>query len=227
MPRDRGPGDDGAPGPSAKQPTNPAGAAPPQAAGPGLAPALVLPFRLRGHEGRVTVAYGVNRDPARWGFGLFDLPFDPALVVGFPVCAARVDYPGEGYLAAMGWVQVVTVEPAGEPAWAAIDVAPMHWGVDTPFAVFGSSPAFFDAPGPNPPRADERWTADAFLAVCPDGLRSRRVEPVVGFRWGYDLRGARAAPFPPQPAAADDWRRCRATRQAAHPTWGFGASFPR
>ena len=32
--------------------------------------ALTLPFRLRGHDGRVRVFYGVNDDLARWGFDL-------------------------------------------------------------------------------------------------------------------------------------------------------------
>jgi hypothetical protein len=84
---------------------------------------LPLPFRLRGHEGIVEVNYGINDDPAVWGFDLFDLPFDPSLVCGFPLMLATVHYDGPGYLALMDWIQVVTVTPDDSSAvWALVDV---------------------------------------------------------------------------------------------------------
>ena len=130
-----------------------------------LAPVLELPFRLRGHDGVVAVSYGVNEDPDAWGFDVFELPFDRGLVRGFPLMLATIAYAGPGYRALMGWIQVVTVEEHTPPrTWASVDVYPMHWQVETPFVTFGQSPALYDAPGPNPPRANERWTAETFLA---------------------------------------------------------------
>jgi hypothetical protein len=42
-----------------------------------------IPFRLRGVEGQVTVQYGVNEDPVRWGYTVLDLEwFRPELVRG-------------------------------------------------------------------------------------------------------------------------------------------------
>jgi hypothetical protein len=67
-----------------------------------------IPFRLRGVEGTVTVEYGVNDDPERWGY--LDLKLDwysPDAVRGFPVMQASVHHPSEGYAADVGWIQVV------------------------------------------------------------------------------------------------------------------------
>lgn len=158
-------------------------------------PALTVPFHVRGYDGRVSVFYGANTDPAHWGFNLLALPFDIALVEGFPVCEAVIDYAGAGYRAAMGWIQVVTHTDLTGRAWASVDVAPMPWQSDNPLANFGYLSAMFDAPGPNPPRRDETWGAETFLAIVPDVARSRRVQAVLGFRWGYDLKGhARTSP---------------------------------
>jgi hypothetical protein len=184
----------------------------------------VLPFRVRGYDGRVSVFYETNHDPARWGFQHLDLPFDIALAGGFPVCRAVVDYAGDGYHAVMGWIQVVTVTNAGG-ARASVDVFPMHRESDTPFAEFGERPTLFDAPGPNPPRGDETWVAESFLAVVPDVARSRRVRAVLGFRWGYELRGMRATPLPVEVAGEAGWRRCLDTLRRDYPTWAFAPHF--
>lgn len=192
----------------------------------GMRPALELPFRLRGYDGLVSVAYGINEEPEQWGFDLLDLPFALDLVHGFPTMLATIIFAGPGYRALMGWIQAVTVEertPAG--GWASVDVFPIHWEVDTPFATFGHAPAIFDAPGPNPPRASERWTAETFLAICPDGARSRTVVPVLGFRWGYELEQMRATPFPPVTASTADWQRCLKTLMAQYPSWEFQTDF--
>lgn len=187
---------------------------------------LELRFRLRGYDGTVFVDYGVNDDPPAWGFDLLHLPFDLALVHGFPLLLASIDYAGPGYRALMGWIQVVTVEMRQpEQTVAETDVYPIHWPLDTPFVTFGQHPTVFDAPGPNPPRTDERWTAETFLAVCPDGARTRTVVPVLGFSWGYDLQQMRATSFPPAVATEADWKRCLLTLSDAYPDWEFRSEF--
>jgi hypothetical protein len=191
---------------------------------PSTEPALVLPFRLRGYDGRVSVFYGVNRHPARWGFQHLGLPFDIALTGGFPVCRAVVDYAGEGYHAVMGWIQVVTVTDA-TGVRASVDDFPMHRGLETPFAEFGERPTLFDAPGPNPPRSDETWMAESFLAVVPDVARSRRVQAVLGFRWGYELTAMRATPLPVEAASETDWQRCLDALRRDYPAWVLAPHF--
>ncbi len=137
---------------------------------------------------------------------------------------ATVDYAGRGYDGLMGWIQVVSVEERDPlSAWAATDLYPMHRGSGTPFVTFGHVPSMFDAPGPNPPRSNERWIAETFLAVCPNGARSRSVAPIAGFRWGYELTSMGATPSPPDPTNEADWLRCRTTLVREFPTWTFAA----
>ena len=70
---------------------------------------MVIPFRLRGLEGHVEVGYATNDDPRRWGYPLLEgaLGFAAEQARGFPVVSATVAYPGEGFAAAMGWIQLV------------------------------------------------------------------------------------------------------------------------
>jgi hypothetical protein len=189
-------------------------------------PTLQLPLRLRGHDGRVDVYYGENQDPSRWGFDLLNLPFDIELTRGFPTCEARVMYPIPGYRAAMGWIQLVTVRDAatGEES-TSIDVFPNASQTESPFAVFGFAPTMIDAPGPNPPRANETWTAETFLAVCPDVARSRRAAALLGFRWGYTLRDMRATPFAAEQTGPEAWNGHLEYLREQFPTWEFVPGF--
>jgi hypothetical protein len=194
---------------------------------PSRQPDLILPFLLRGHAGRVLVRYGANRDAAALGFGDLGLPFEIGLAHGFPVCEAEVEFAGSGYFAAMGWIQVVTVEAIAPErfSFAEVDTYPALRSADSPFVTFGHLPRFFDAPGPNPPRTDETWTAETFLAVCSDVARTKRVQPVLGFRWGYQLGSMCATPKLLEIAIQDDWIRCTATLEEQFPTWEYLPAF--
>jgi hypothetical protein len=101
----------------------------------------------------------------------------------------------------MGWVQFLLTEPADGPQRREIDLMPMQYGTDWPFLAFGESPSFFDAPA-NPERPDEDWTAFAFLAVCTGVVFHRRLTPLLGFRWGYQLRFGHATPTALEPVGA-------------------------
>jgi hypothetical protein len=71
---------------------------------------LVIPFRVRGHDGAVHVEYGINEDPQRWGNRLLGVtePLNGAEVGrGFPLCRATVTFAGEGYAAVMAWIQML------------------------------------------------------------------------------------------------------------------------
>lgn len=191
-----------------------------------LQPALTLPFRLHGFAGKVTVRYGENRDPTRWGFDVLGLPFDIALAHGFPVCQADIAYDGSGYRAMMGWIQLLTVRDTHANAEdVSMDLLPIQTEADTPFCEFGQAPTFFDAPGPNPPRANEQWLASTFLAVCLDAARTRHVSALLGFRWGYDLCDARPTFLPLEPLTASGWNQHLPFLRESSPTWRFAQDF--
>ena len=95
-----------------------------------------IPFRLRGAEGLVTVHYGANEDPVRWGYPVLQLDwFRPELVRGFPVMQASVEHPAEGYAADMGWLQVVRYgvrDPGEEGTVTVFDTPPQLAETETP-----------------------------------------------------------------------------------------------
>lgn len=190
-------------------------------------PSLTIPFRVREHDGQVSVFYTVNSNPARLGFELLELPFPLSRIEGFPVCRAEVLYAGEGYNRLMGWIQVITVTEANGSQWASVDVAPIFWEDDSPFAAFGYLPTLFDAPGPNPPRSDETWVAETFLVIVPDIAKTRRVTPVLGFRWGYELRSSRPQPLPATAVGEAEWQRCLDALTSRYLSWDFTARFER
>ena len=187
-----------------------------------LQPTLTLPFDLRGYSGKVTVFYGVNEDPEYWGFGFLNLPFPLEFIKGFPVCEARIDYEGQGYTATMGWIQLITVKDrATSETWVAIDQMPNQDGIDVPFTPFGHLPTMFDAPGPNPPRSDETWLAETFLVACPDVARTRTVEVVTGFSWGYELEAMKATSLPAQGLELAAWNKHLPYLKQTFPSWTF------
>ena len=183
---------------------------------------MSIPFLLRGFEGNIQVRYEANTNPEGWGFGLLNLPFDLEPVKGFPVCEAKVEYGGPGYYATMGWIQLVTVnETLSGETWTAIDQTPNQHGLELPFMDFGQKPTMFDAPGPNPPRSDEIWLAETFLAVCPDVGRTRTVEAIAGFSWGYCLEQMRPTLLPVEICSLEHWNRHLPYLKETFPSWAF------
>lgn len=194
-----------------------------------IAPALVLPFRLRGYDGRVSVYYAEDQEPSHWGFdvpGLLAVPFDLSLALGFPICEARVAYDGLGYRALMGWIQMITHRDAatGVEEESSVDLVPMHDDLNTPYVVFGHAPTMFDAPA-NPNHEPEDWIADTFLVVCPEIARSRKVAALLGFRWGYELRAHRARPLPAESIGPEAWDRVLPSLSERFVDWEFVSGF--
>jgi hypothetical protein len=191
-------------------------------------PELVLPYRLRGYDGRVSVYYAENRAPVRWVFdvpGMLASPFDLALARGYPVCEARIAYGGSGSRALMGWNQLVTNRDAQTGRQeTSVDLFPIAAHLGSPFAVFGSAPTMFDAPA-NPDHETENWLADTFLAVCPDVGRTRRVAALLGFRWGYALRERRARSLPVEPVGPDAWDQYLPLLRDRFADWEFLPGF--
>ncbi len=195
------------------------------AAKAGFSQHLTLPFRLRGAEGRVNVEYGTNHDPSRWGFDLLGLPFDLKAFEGFPVFDASVDYPTPGYRAVMGWVQLVTVTDTKTGVTdTTVDQLPLFRDLEVPFMAFGAPATAFDAPGPNPPRTHETWTAWTFLTICPDVGRTKRLVPVLAVRWGHVLVEGKATPVPVEAVSLEHWDRLAPVLRERFPSWQFLAA---
>ena len=183
---------------------------------------LTVPFRLRGADGRVTVRYGTNHDAKRWGFDLLGLPFDLKSLEGFPVFEASVDYPTPGYRSFMGWVQLVTVTDTKTGiAETTVDQLPIFRDLEVPFMGLGAPATAFDAPGPNPPRTDETWTAWTFLTICPDVGRTKRLAPVMAVRWGHVLVEGKPTAVPVEAVSLDQWDRLAPVLRARFPSWQF------
>jgi hypothetical protein len=181
-----------------------------------------LRFRLRDAEGRVTVRYLVNEEPARWGFDRLGLDFDIEVARGFPVVEARVEYAAEGYAASLGWIQGVRywVDRQPEPTLVIPDVAPQLRDAQVPYLSFGIQPTLFDAPAFT--EQNVVWRAWSFLTQTPDLLMTPVVEPVCGFTWGYDIVEGRPAPTELRPASGSDWLDLREDLRAKLPGWTFG-----
>lgn len=183
-----------------------------------------IPFRLNGLEGQVTVEYGVNEDPIRWGYGLLGLSFPPETAQGFPVVQASVSYPGEGYAAHMGWIQVVRYRVHDKEEETTIfDVPPQLIETDSPYMSFGVRPTMFDAPSITD--REVTWGAETFLVHTPDALMTRVIHAVCGFKWGYLVHGGEVRLDPLIVAAETDWQRNLADLQGRYPTWTFGSSW--
>lgn len=191
-----------------------------------------LRFTLRGRAGRVAVRFAANDDPSRWGLDLLQLPWPADLARGLPVIEATVAYDGEGYGAAMGWIQVVRIHvdehsaplvagaekaPAGEHLW--VDVAPSLRDTGVPFVSFGARPVLFDAPVSTESRV--RFVADSFLTASDDALISRRSRPFFGLRWGYATDDGPCELLPPVRLEVDAWREALPVLRAQFAEWEF------
>ena len=182
---------------------------------------LVLPFSLRSFDGLVTVDYGANEDPRRWGYHLLRLPYDTAVAEGFPVLRATVSYDGEGYAAAMGWIQVIRYagDGVGEDEVVEVDHPPQLSDAGTPYYCWGTRPSFFDAPSMT--REDVTWIADAFLVASPDALMTKTIQAVCGFRWGYTTRRQPPELLPVEPTGAGAWESATVVLREHYPAWNY------
>jgi hypothetical protein len=179
-----------------------------------------LPFRLRDRDGAVHVEVRPNDDPEELGHPLVAIGYDVSAFRGFPVVEATISYDGYGPRAWMGWLQVIERHDDDGGVVADVDVADLFGGA-SPLYTFGYLPTFSDFPA-NPDHPDGDWVAHAFLVAVPDVVRTRRLAPVVGFRWGYRLVSHRPVElFEPTRLAPDSWRGHRALLESDFTDWTF------
>lgn len=165
-----------------------------------------------------------NDDPGRWGYELLEgaLSFPHEEARGFPVVSARVRYSGEGYGAAMGWIQIVRVrEEGGVEEQVIVDKPPQLSDDGSPYCFWGPEPSFFDAPSTT--ARLELWGADAFLVASPDAVMTKEARPVCGFTWGFSNLGAVPEINAVLPIGEEAWTAARETLTKRYPTWSFGA----
>ena len=96
-------------------------------------------FIWEGLAGHVDVDCVGNDDPG--AYGSWPTSF------GYPVCTARVTYPGRGYRAMVGWVQLVrsTDNQSGGKQFD-IDPFALFSDAPSPYCWYGIEPTLFDAP---------------------------------------------------------------------------------
>jgi hypothetical protein len=180
---------------------------------------LDLPFRLRDRDGTVHVDIRANDDPEEVGHPLVAVGYDAQKFRNFPVMTATVDYDGIGFRAWMGWLQVIERHDDDGEVAQDVDIPPFLEG--SPLYTLGYLPTLADCPA-NPDHPDGDWVAHAFLVVIPDVVRSRRLWPVAGFRWGYRLVAGRPVErFAPTELARTAWDSHRPLLEAEYPGWTF------
>jgi hypothetical protein len=184
-------------------------------------------FEWRGATGRVQVECVPNDDPGGYGTAVAD-------AFGFPVCTATVRYPRKGFNAMFGWVQMVR-STDNQSAGERFEMDPFELFGDwrSPYFCYGIEPTLFDAPSRRQ-RVPVEWLAHSFLATTPvdewlDG-NPRRVVPLLGFQWGFDIRPETAPTVdlrPVAPLAPSDWTNQLPMLKSEYPapSWSFADSF--
>jgi hypothetical protein len=182
-----------------------------------------IPFQLRGIEGTVSVEYGVNEDPERWGYLDLNLDWYSAEAVrGFPVMHVTVEHPSEGYGADMGWIQIVryaVLDLGAEEQETVFDVPPQLSASEMPYVAFGVRPTVFDAPAIV--ANDVTWRASTFLVYTPDAVLSRVSRPLCGFTWGYDVTAGVRDVKPLQAADYTEWSSNLTDLRGRYRDWEF------
>lgn len=179
-----------------------------------------LPFVLRDRPGSIEVRVEPNRDPEDLGHSLAAVDYDRDGFLGFPCVEAFVHYEGTGPRAWMGWLQLVERIDDDGTVTVEVDSLPL-FGDASPLYTFGYAPAFADFPA-NPHHPDGRWHAYAFLVAVPDIARSKVLEPVTGFHWGYRLLSGKPVElFEPTSLSPDKWNEMREFLATRYPSWSF------
>jgi hypothetical protein len=172
---------------------------------------MILDFVHLDRSGEVSVEVDANTAP-------HDLGGDESNL-GFPTCTATVRYRGGGYLAMMGWVQLVRSTDA-ESREFEMDPYFLFPDVDSPYAFYGHAPTLFDGPG-RTHRNDTDWLAHTFLAATPIQYRARLVKPLAGFSWGFHIRRGQVEVVPASPLPATAWAEHCPFLKAKYPNWHF------
>ncbi len=142
------------------------------------------------------------------------------------MCDATVSYPARGYNALLGWVQLVRSDDnVSHGNDFEIDPLDFLGDVPHPFCWIGLDPHLFDAPSRSP-KQDLDWTARSFLCV-PDGGADDGLEvhALLGFAWGFSIRGDEIRIDAPTLLTASDWDEHEQSLTSRYPAWRFIPGF--
>jgi hypothetical protein len=172
-----------------------------------------LDFRLHDASGSVEAVVESNTSPESLA--------KPPLARDFPVCTATVTYAGEGYKAAMGWVQLMR-STDGASACKEFEMDPFEpLGPSAhPSCFFGFAPVLFDAPA-RPSREDLHWSAETFLCFVPMEANMRETRAILGFSWGLRIWSKQISLTPPTRLSAAEWNKPRPLLRREHPVFGL------
>jgi hypothetical protein len=168
-------------------------------------------FHHHGLPGVIAVRVEPNDEPDSLGCGPENR--------GLPACTATVTYPGGGYQAMFGWIQLVRSSDATTDGFE-MDPFVLFPDADSPYCFYGHAPTLFDGPGRDH-RQDMTWLAHSFLAATPLEPPGRRVTPLAGFSWGFGIRAGAVALRGPAALSATDWRSHLDYLRASYPGWRF------
>lgn len=182
---------------------------------------LTVRFVLRGRAGNIAVHIQASRGAADSGAQLLDASLPPEAGAGLPVCTASVSFEGHGYVAAMGWVQLVQSSDAGDPDRYAMDPLALFRGVNTPYAFFGIRPTLFDAPYRDT-ALSVTWRARSYLAVTSDAVITKEARPIAGFTWGFRIGSGSAVTIEaPRELEVRSWEDHVDLLERSYPGWRF------
>lgn len=175
---------------------------------------LTLEFSVsHRRKGTVSVSVRPDDEPEVQGMDLL-FPNTPASdFLGFPLCHATVQSAAQarGYASMYGWIQLVRCNQSKSgdaklsdaDEWE-MDPIPITSDLNTPFVWFGPEPSLFD--GPSRPRdLQVDWICRSYLAYIGDVALTRDVRPILGFEWGFWMRGGEVFVKPLQRLEDNAW----------------------
>lgn len=177
---------------------------------------MEIPFEWRGVGGRISVTHAINTDPGELGC------FPGAL--GLPVCTATVELAHMGYRSMLGWVQLVRAHDFGSGNFES-DPFVLFGDAPSPYCWYGLNPTLFDGPSRSNRDVDLQWEAHSFLATTPleevMELGPRRVVPLAGFSWGFEILDGRVTVSEPAALPLERWNMHTETLRSTYPLWQF------
>jgi hypothetical protein len=178
---------------------------------------MKLDFEWREVRGTVQIDCRANDAPDELGC-------DPG-AAGLPACNATVSFPHFGYRSMLGWVQLVcSSDNATNGAVFEIDPFVLFGDAPSPYCWYGLNPTLFDGPSRSS-RDDLAWEAHSFLATTPleevMALQPRRVVPLVGFSWGFDISNGQTEIRPVRQLSLEQWNAHTNVLRANYQLWNF------